>query len=136
MAPPSPLVAGGHDRSSSSKMFFKISVLKNLAKFTGKHLCQSFFFNKVTGPRTASEHRFYLHIMYSSHKVFCEILFLMMIKKFKESKRKYFQKEELHMDVFWKIRKFQNTLFKRNFFSVAITSIANSRGVVSSPINI
>ena len=30
-------------------MFFKKSVLKNFAKFTGKHLCQSFFFNKVTG---------------------------------------------------------------------------------------
>ena len=28
-------------------MFFKIGVLKNFAKFTGKHLCQSLFFNKV-----------------------------------------------------------------------------------------
>ena len=26
-------------------------VLKNFAKFTGKHLCQSFFFNKVAGLR-------------------------------------------------------------------------------------
>ena len=27
-------------------MIFKIGVLKNFAKFTGKHLCQSFFLNK------------------------------------------------------------------------------------------
>ena len=27
----------------------KIGVLKNLAKFTGKHLCQRLFFNKVKG---------------------------------------------------------------------------------------
>ena len=27
----------------------KNGVLKNFAKFTGKHLCQSLFFNKVTG---------------------------------------------------------------------------------------
>ena len=35
-------------------MFFEIGVLKNFAKFTGKHLCQSLFFNKVTGLRPAS----------------------------------------------------------------------------------
>ena len=28
-------------------MFFKKGVLRNFAKFTGKHLCQSLFFNKV-----------------------------------------------------------------------------------------
>ena len=27
----------------------KKSVLRNFAKFTGKHLCQSLFFNKVVG---------------------------------------------------------------------------------------
>ena len=27
-------------------------ILKNFAKFTGKHLCQGLFFNKVAGPRT------------------------------------------------------------------------------------
>ena len=30
------------------KVFYKNSVLKNFAKLTGKHLCQRFFFNKVT----------------------------------------------------------------------------------------
>ena len=34
-------------RSSHSEVFCKKGVLKNFAKFTGKHLCQSFFLNKV-----------------------------------------------------------------------------------------
>ena len=36
-------------RSSRSKVFCKKGVLTNFAKFTGKHLCQSLFFNKVPG---------------------------------------------------------------------------------------
>ena len=35
------------DRSSHHRRFVKIDVLKNVVKFTGKHLCQSLFFNKV-----------------------------------------------------------------------------------------
>ena len=31
------------------EVFSKKGVLKNFAKFTGKHLCQSLFFNKVAG---------------------------------------------------------------------------------------
>ena len=34
-------------RRSCSQMFFKISVLKNSAKFTGAHMCRSLFFKKV-----------------------------------------------------------------------------------------
>ena len=41
-------------RSSRSEVFCKTSVLRNFAKFTGKHLCQSLFFNKVAGLRSAS----------------------------------------------------------------------------------
>ena len=37
------------DRSSRLEVFCKKGVLKNFAKFTGKHLCQSLFFNKVAG---------------------------------------------------------------------------------------
>ena len=37
------------DRSSRPEVFCKKSVLRNFAKFTGKHLCQSLFFNKVAG---------------------------------------------------------------------------------------
>ena len=32
-------------------MLFKKSVLRNFAKFTGKHLCQGLFLNKVEGLR-------------------------------------------------------------------------------------
>ena len=39
----------GKARSSRSRMFFKIGALKNFVNFTGKHLCWSLFFNKVTG---------------------------------------------------------------------------------------
>ena len=37
-----------------SQMFYKIGVLKMLAKFKGKHLCQSHSLNKVTGLRPAT----------------------------------------------------------------------------------
>ena len=36
-------------RSSHQRRSIKIDVLKNFTKFTGKHLCQSLFFNKVEG---------------------------------------------------------------------------------------
>ena len=36
-------------RSSRPKMFCKKGVLEIFAKFTGKHLCQKFFFNKLAG---------------------------------------------------------------------------------------
>ena len=34
--------------------YYKKIVLRNFAKFTGKHLCQRLFFNKVAGPRAAT----------------------------------------------------------------------------------
>ena len=36
-------------RSSHRRCYLKKGVLKNFAKFKGKHLCQSLFFNKVAG---------------------------------------------------------------------------------------
>ena len=41
-------------RSSLPEVFCKKGDLRNLAKFTGKHLCQSLFFNKVAGLRPAT----------------------------------------------------------------------------------
>ena len=41
-------------RSSRPDVFCKKGVLKNLTKLTGKHRCQSVFFNKVTGLRPAT----------------------------------------------------------------------------------
>ena len=36
-------------RRSRPEVFCKKGVLRNFTKFTGKHLCQSLFFNKVAG---------------------------------------------------------------------------------------
>ena len=36
-------------RSSCPEVFYKTGVFRNFAKYTGKHLCQKFFFNKVAG---------------------------------------------------------------------------------------
>ena len=41
-------------RTSRPEVFCKKGVLRNFVKFTGKHLCQSFFFNKVAGLRPAT----------------------------------------------------------------------------------
>ena len=41
-------------KASTSRCSIKKSVLKNFKKFMGKHLCQSLFFNKFAGLRTAN----------------------------------------------------------------------------------
>ena len=41
------LKIAAENRSSRPDVFCEKSVLRNFAKFTGKHLCQSLFFNKV-----------------------------------------------------------------------------------------
>ena len=47
-------------RSSFLEVFCKKGVFRNFAKFTGKHLCQSLFFNKVAGwPATFLKKRFW-----------------------------------------------------------------------------
>ena len=38
-------------RTSRADVFCKKGVLRNFAKFTGKHQCQGLFFNKVAGLR-------------------------------------------------------------------------------------
>ena len=42
------------DRSSHGRSSVREGVLRHLAKFTGKHLCQSLFFKKVAGLRRNS----------------------------------------------------------------------------------
>ena len=46
-------------RAIAQRSSFKKVVLKNFAKFTGKHQCQGLFFNKVAGlkPATSSKKR-------------------------------------------------------------------------------
>ena len=41
-------------RNSRPEVPYKKGVLKNFIKFTGKHLCESLFFDKVTGLRFAT----------------------------------------------------------------------------------
>ena len=41
-------------RSSRPDVFCKKGVLRNVAKLTGKQLCQSLYFNKVAGLRPAT----------------------------------------------------------------------------------
>ena len=41
-------------RSSHRRYSIKKSALRNFAKLTGKHLCQSLFFNKMAGLRPAT----------------------------------------------------------------------------------
>ena len=47
-------------RSSRTEVFCKRVVLRNFAKFTAKHLCQSLFFNKVAGTPFIIEHLWWL----------------------------------------------------------------------------
>ena len=44
-------------RSSRPEVFCKKAVLRNFAKFTGKHLCQSLFFNKVAASKNTFSYR-------------------------------------------------------------------------------
>ena len=46
-------------RSSHRRCFGKKGVLRNFTIFTGKHLCQSLFFNKVARPATLLKKRFW-----------------------------------------------------------------------------
>ena len=56
------------------KAFCKKSVLRNFAKFTGKHLCESPFFNKVAGLKPVIVIISGSHLQWSS--IFKDIVFL------------------------------------------------------------
>ena len=55
-------------RSSLPKVFCKKGVLRNFAKFTGKHLCQGLFFDKVAGLRPEKKKEKRKQIFIESHK--------------------------------------------------------------------
>ena len=66
-------------RSSRQEVFCQKGVLRNFSKFTGKHLCQILFFNKVAGLRLATLlkkrlwHRCFL-VHFAEHLFFIEHL--------------------------------------------------------------
>ena len=49
-----PGIETGKKKKQSSRGILQKGVLRNFTKLTGKHLCQSFFFNKVPGLRPAT----------------------------------------------------------------------------------
>ena len=50
-----PLICNHHQTyRQGPEVFCKKGVLRNFAKFTGKHLCQSLFLNKIAGLRSAT----------------------------------------------------------------------------------
>ena len=82
------------DRSSRPEVFCKKGVLRNFVKFTGKHLCQSLFFNKVAGQNT-EQNDDHTHIM---RKVqFCSSLksFAKFIEKILYQSLSFIKKETL-----------------------------------------
>ena len=54
LAPPTTTVENLFNQKQPPEVFYKKGALKNFAKFTGNHLCQSLFFNKVAGLRPAT----------------------------------------------------------------------------------
>ena len=62
-------------RSSSPVVFCKKDVLKNFAKFTGKRLYQSLFFNKVAGLMPTKEDTLALVFSCEYCKIFKNIFF-------------------------------------------------------------
>ena len=58
------------------EVFYKKGVLKNFAKFTGKHLCQTLFFNKVAGRRCSVTKGVLRNFAKFTGKHLCQTLFL------------------------------------------------------------
>ena len=48
------------------EVFYKKGTLKNFAKFTGKHLCQSLFFNKVAGLLAELQNTFFIDHLWAT----------------------------------------------------------------------
>ena len=80
------------------EVFYKKGVIKNLAKFKGKHLCQGLFFNKVTGlslKTTLQEHLFSsknMEIKMILIQYYTELFVLSVFQR-------YYYNED-HMDLF------------------------------------
>ena len=83
-------------RNSCSKVFCKPAVLKNIAKFTGKHLRRSLFFNKVIGCK-----QFIIPFSEKLQRV-CRQILLLILCKFKWINKFFFPLEIIRKaKVFW-----------------------------------
>ena len=63
--------------SSRSEVFCKKGVLKSFVKFTGKHVCQSLFFNKVTSLRPYEFGKNFTNTFFIEH-----LWWMLLIKKY------------------------------------------------------
>ena len=62
-------------------VFYKKGVFKNFTKFAGKHLCQSFFFNKVAGVSlrtTASEGTLRMKLIRSEKTSYFNVIYCIL----------------------------------------------------------
>ena len=75
-------------KSSLQEMFCKKGVVKNFAKFTGKHLWQSLFFNKVAGLRIVKNTFFN-----RTPPVAASLVYIFYIKIVHPNHQKYFQNQ-------------------------------------------
>ena len=86
-------------------MLCKKGVLRNFTKFTGKHLCQGLFFNKVAGlrPATSSKkrlwHRCFLvgFVKFLRTPFFMEHLWWLLLRLFSFKMKKYVSFVEMNM---------------------------------------
>ena len=96
-------------RSSHPEVFCEKGVLINFAKFTGKHLRQSLFFNKVAGAC----------IFYILIKNFCiKSSHLQVLCSFLGKLRKTFRKTNIAKYFFSKTRNFTARVFPFNFYEI------------------
>ena len=91
--------AGNNFKSSDPEVFCKKAVLTNFAKFPGKHLCQSLFFDKES---SLKKKRFWYRCFPVSYAKFLRTPFLkehlrwlpLEVKRFRKKKTFYAQKKE------------------------------------------
>ena len=96
-------------RNNHSQMFFKTGVFKIFAKFTGKHLCQSLFFNKVAGPKTSFKKRFCFLVSFVK---FLRTLFKQNTSGI-QKKKKINKEAELNQSIFISVIKYHcDTLYR------------------------
>ena len=111
-------------RSRRPEVFCQKAVLKNFVKFSGKHLCQSFFFNKVAGLRPASllKKRLLYRCLFSCE--FCEIFknnifYRTPLVGYEKLPKSIFW---LFLDSNWKVSKISKIFKEFLFFNVFTNS--------------
>ena len=116
-------------RSSRPEAFCKKGVLKNFAKFTGKHLRQSLFFNKFVGFRSVTlekiEHgtdvflwillKFQEHFLYRTPPVAASVIFPHKISTMWSLYHKSFLRSLVRL--FWTVSLHKKMLSIKDFFS-------------------